>query len=537
MKTIKKKYSHFKRNKVSLLILLLIVVSFILAYIAFQESKHSTVIRGFHPCFSVKSVDATDETIKIKFKEIIPTKFYSNIKDFFGYETYAFDKILNFHNGTTELVEIKEDTLKISINLPFVQSYDGKLYCKTPTAKIPTLSHIKSIISQSENDFSLKMSKNDFSISNYSQAKCYGKSFETRYCDFRNVAIYHGFLTFFANAEFNFPHPLMTIDGRSPPFSSQKSVLDQEPVVMSTSFHSISFTKRIEKDSIYMSIFNDSTTMWDTIASASLPTIGCLDFFNISFDNNIIIRNGKNVNEVFKAVSANEVMFLDKYPKESIFFKRLIVGLPTYEENPSYLRETDQEKLVTFNFDKKLIDQFKEKVNSKFNLIKTQNDQLTVTLLEHNNNLQNIDDLEQYIRTNCDICIFDRINFSSLSLERKMQISAASDIFIGTESDFLSYSFWMQRNRFAPAIIEFQPYGINSTRIGKEIAKFSNFDYYSIQSINKIEIESPECSGLKQNYITDECYNQYLNQNISIELSEFSSVFDHVIRDRTNLVP
>ncbi|EAY12413.1 hypothetical protein TVAG_445250 [Trichomonas vaginalis G3] len=543
-----KRVSFFKRHKIHLIIFAAILSSILLAFISYYESKFPTNIRGFHPCYSIKSIQSQNNTIKISYHENIPIKFYPYLKDYYGFETYAFDQLLIFPNYATNQDYLGEDKLFLSIDLPFIQDYDGKLYCKTPDFnQKPSLLHLKSNIPESENDFDVKLSKIEFSKSNYSQAKCFGSSFETRYCEFRNTALLNGFLVFFSKAKYNFPHPFMTIDGRSPPFSSVSAALDQEPVVLNSSVQEFNENfEIIEKDSILISLFNDSTSLWNTLTSLSLPFISSYETLKITKDILIFIRNAESSNEIVSVLSDNKIRHLQKYPKEKYLFKRLIVGYPTFEEDPSYSRNPDEENRVVFNFNRSFIDKFKNQIFEKYKIPKPDRKDglLDIVLLNSSNNnssILNLDDIEQYIRTSCDFCNLHRVDFKNLDLTQRINLSISSNIFIGAESDEIANSFWMisEEKKKKPVIIELQPFGMTCSRIAKEISKFCDFEYFNLQGVKleALNISSSKaaqlnsCQNNAELCYTNNCYKLLYQQDIKVEISEFAAVFDQIIKE------
>ncbi|OHS93311.1 hypothetical protein TRFO_11941 [Tritrichomonas foetus] len=241
----------------------------------------------FNPCYHLREASSENYTVTIKFSRPIPEKHQKVLNSYFGYQTMSFGLPLVMRPGIPRLLSASQLSLKLEFPLPFIQNYTGFLVCVDPSHFKPSPFQIpKDILPEVDNYLPLEVSVLDFydkmnsipkngqnfegneflenkeNLSNHekkknlkileypknddhqkkddqntlgihwSQMKCFGNSFETRFCDMRRVAIYRNIFVFATEADYIFPEPFLSAGARSAPFDREEGRLIYEPVVI-----------------------------------------------------------------------------------------------------------------------------------------------------------------------------------------------------------------------------------------------------------------------------------------------------------------
>ena len=290
-------------------------------YINFKPDTKNEVIQivEFNPCYHLKEVKSEEYTVNIEFNAPIPENIRSKINGYFGYQTQSFDLPLLMRPGTPKILDSSKISLSLDFFLPFIQNYTGYLICidpkkyKSSTFRIP-----HDILPEVDNFIPLNMSINYFrdeyikkskkanKEKGWSQMICYGTSYETRYCDMRNVAIYKKIFVFATKADYIFPEPFLSLGSRSPPFDRPEGRFIYEPAVIHESL------KKIPGKIIYydakplcyvMSRFYNSIMLWHTTFDFLVPAFHMFEKFEKN--SNEYEKSNSNISKKYPNKTAN----------------------------------------------------------------------------------------------------------------------------------------------------------------------------------------------------------------------------------------
>ena len=259
-------------------------------FINYKPETENNLLQNveFNPCYHLKEIKSEEYTVKIEFSTPVPENIQSKLNNYFGYQTQAFDLPLIMRPGTSKILSSSKFSLSLDFFLPFIQNYTGYLICVDPKNFKPSTFRIPhDILSEVDNFLPLeisishfrsedtKLSKKDQSkVKEWSQMICYGSSYETRYCDMRNVVIYKKIFVFATKADFIFPEPFLSLGSRSPPFDRPEGRFIYEPAVIHESLKKIpgKFIHYKSTPLCYvMSRFYNSIMLWHTAFDFLVP--------------------------------------------------------------------------------------------------------------------------------------------------------------------------------------------------------------------------------------------------------------------------
>ena len=568
---LKKFYYYYKRKlKLHHKIIILFISSLVL-YLFFEtfKIKSQPLQRNNSLCFDIKNVSYEDNKMHISFSK--PISNINNISAYFGYQTTAFNMPLTFQPNSFTNVIKKENDLFIQFDLPFVQYYTGHLYCSSTQydeilenekennqnkkIKSKSLSGPKNFLQQADSLYPLSFNKTNFDYNaEWSQIKCFGETYETRFCEMLNVAIYKDLLVFSTKATYSFPQPFLTLDARAPPFNRKEAILGFEPVVLDKIINSHDNT--MHEKSYLINQFDISTNnVWNVVVDFLIPALVTIQYFENTHEirnRNIIIRDTKyNIDTQFmNCLSLKQPILLWENSEKTYKFDHLIVGLKKLEANPSSARSKEDKYKIKYSFTEHTCPYLHDLVFNSFNihpLTKNDDDYQKILLIENkslNKTFINQEEIEQYMKASCDFCDIDVIDVSKMSRTEIMELFSSAHGIVGMHSDEIANAIWMKPEKNVNKIIfELFPNGFHCNKKHKNIAKLNNFKYFSIvgseipQNDDKNKTTSKKLKDcLEDEYLcsTSECFSVLENQDLYVDISSFSYVWDSIVETLRN---
>lgn len=535
-------------------------VLILLVYLFSRKIPHpQTIVKSleFNPCEEIKSIATNEYNVTISFKKNLPDSINQNIINYLGYQTSAFGLPLYVLPRKTKIVRFHPSLVTIEFQLPVIQNYTGYLFCVNPkTWKPPTLSVPSSVLKEVDTFVPMNMSITNFTSSfNWSQVKCYGDSFETRFCEMRRISMHRNLIVFSSPVHYSFPEPFLSAGARSAPFDRYESRLIYEPIVINHPLASI--TKdimHIPDLSYIIARFYNSWMLWHTTFDFLVPAFGTFDIIegkNKYRDRLIFLRDNdfKAFPEIISSLSTKEIVYLlnDNITR---VFDRVVLGLKKYEENPSASRDSSEMLNIRYNFQNDTCPSLRDEVLRKLDIHSPELsvDTPKILMIERktgNRMIMNIEEIEGYIRQECEFCEIKRVDMGSIPVIDQIKLIAESTVLIGVHGSGLSHCLWMQRStkEHPTSMIEIKPHGYTCRDWFHSASIVAGIDYYDVYSgkknyknnLTELQINQLEnCWSHPEWCPTQICHDLLRDQNITLEISTFSSVWKTITTQLRN---
>ena len=518
----------------------------VIAVMMLRPPRHK---RNTNVCHFLEQAESDQYLVTISFTEEIPATLREKAHEYFGYQTRAFGSLLVLRPGTAQRVDFKGNQLRIRLPLPFIANYSGDLLCSDPSQwNTPVISLLQDVRSLAERILKLDVEVTDFdNHTNFSQMKCFGSSFETRFCDMRRVSIMHQMFVFATPADYAFPQPFLCASGRSAPFDREESRLTYEPVVV----HEPVFgnSEHIPGLSYVVARFFNSHMLWHTLFDFLVPcfhTFSLIEGKNVSMHRRrVFLRDfeGNSFGEIVNSLSSKPLIgyFNDNITRT---FERVIVGLAKLEDEPSAVREYDSMLSVRYNFASDTAPMLRQRVFESMGIadpvIDLQNPLvLVIERKTETRRFLNAIDIEQYMLSKCPFCIVRRVDMSELPLKEQLELVAQAVVLVGVHGSGLSHVLWMRPSdaRTPTAVVELLPRGYVCRDWFASAAAVANVSYYKVMSgVIARNLTDEEKENLERCWQTPElcptlmCHDTLRDQDVWIELGAFGGVWLEIMR-------
>lgn len=528
---------------VAVTMILLFLVTTLQITAPYRNPPHES--KEFHPCYSVFKVFGHDDIITVYFNKNISSKYQNTIHQYFGYETTAFSRPLIIPYNATTFINKTERSVTLQLTLPFVQNYDGSVFCVNPDFfKEESLLKTSSILNKVDNIFEYHTKKSNFSKHNYSQLQCFGDSYETRFCEMRNVGLYNSILVFYSPVLYHFPDPFLSIGARAPPFCRVNSMLNFEPVVIKRPLSQLPGMQKHESTLSYLiARFHNSLMIWHMLYDFIIPAYSTFDMFEKdSYVQNrqIFIRDDEFscYDDFINLLSEKPINYIDKNNPVTISFDRLIVGLRKFETNPTAARIPADMLRINYMFNKETAPRFRDEAMRRLK-INTTIDPLSpkVIIIERKKQKRyfvNPEEVEQYIRQTCDFCDVQRVDFAEYSQAEQVRIASSASVLIGIHGSGLGHVIWMPPSgNGTRALIEILPPGYVCRDWFAKAAEIARVDYYSIfgRVYNSTEPVRQRCLDNPDICATIGCHDYLRDKNLTLDVGEFTGIWTKIAQN------
>jgi hypothetical protein len=502
------------------------------------------------PCSFLSSAISNGRTATIFFSESIPSYFISSLSNYFGYSSMAFGLPLIVRPGVPKLIEESNRSLKLHFPLPFVQNYSGHLFCVNPRSFFSSAFNIpRNVLPEVDNYVPLDFSVGDFDgESQWSQMKCYGATFETRFCEMRKISIYRQLFVFATEVDFVFPEPFLSSGARAAPFDRAEGRLIYEPIVVQTPLEMVSSeTVYVKELSYVMARFYNSRMLWHMTFDFLVPafsTFGVVEGKDLSRHRRIFLRDHEYrvYPELLRAMTDEPIVDLLS-DNTTRTFERVVVGLVKWEKDPSAARGGDAMFGIRYGYTGETAPMLRAEVLRAFKMKPPSlNPSSPVVLIGERKTKSrvflNIDEIEEYILSRCDFCEIQRVNFEGMPISKQIEMAAQATVYIGAHGSGLSHVLWMQEHSLkAPtAMVEIFPHGYGCRDWFESAAAVAGVKYYRTMSSrkgvasNSAGIEKLSlCWERPEQCATAMCHDILRDQNISLDIGAFSSIWMEIL--------
>ena len=547
---------RIRKNKyliIKFLLILCVFISILILATKRYEPPQFLQVTEFNPCYYLSSVSSDNYTVTVNFNTEIPEDIQEKLNEYIGYQTQSFKLPLIIKPGTPKLIKYSKYSAQMIFPMPFIQNYTGYLICSNHYTPAP-FNLPRDILAEVDNFLELNMRIDHFrKDKEWSQLRCFGNTFETRYCDMRNVAIYKQLFFFASEADYVFPEPFLSSSGRAAPFDRYESRLIYEPIVIHDPIKKITELdenfEHYENLSYVISRFYNTGMLFHAILDFLVPafhTFSIIEKSKFSNERYVFLRDYEAAAfpELVQSLSKHKIIELFKDNITRIF-KRVIVGLEKLEKNPSAARENDGMLSIEYNMRNDTAVMLRDEVIKSLSIDPPKLDPyhpliLVVERTKGSRRILNLDEIEEYMLSRCDFCRIKRVDYAELSIQKQVELTAKSSVLFAAHGSGLSNCVWMKPSTVThpTAVIEILPHAYTCRDWFHGAANISGADYYSVMSgkkavhpnITKKEYKHLELCWKHSEYCqTVLCHDTLRDQNISIEIGSLSSVWISVV--------
>ena len=537
---IKKKKNFILNRYLNLILLILFLILFlIINNLIFNKKKIKKNI-----CEKISSILTSNYNLKIYFNEKINNKF--EILNYFAFQTNIFENLIILGPESMNLINFDNNSIELEIYFPNIQFYEGYLLCSNPkNFKNFQLNQLTNSYKYEKIYFNITEFSNNF---NWSQSKCYGKKYETRFCEMKRISFYNNHFIFFHPSKLNFPKPFLGLSSRSSPFDDPSTRLLIDPILTNINPINISF------DLIHLNLtyiigrFYNNIMLYHTIFDLLVPSFETF---------NIIEKNNLNPNRIIYFFDSQFSSYyelinsLSNYPlnilnniEKHIYFNHVVLGLTKMEINPSSYRTNNDMFYVSFNYTNKTAYLMRDTLLNNLNIstnIDIENPKILLINRKKSRYFLNIDEIEQYMRNTCDFCDIQRIEFEDYSIIDQIKMVSSSTVLIGVHGSALSHQVFLPKSNFSfnSALIEIFPHKYSCRDWFKSASVLSNVHYFSAfsseKATNSLNLSKNELNSLKacwnnpESCFSFDCNDKLKNQNVYLEIGEFSNSWNEVL--------
>lgn len=382
--------------------------------------------------------------------------------------------------------------------------------------------------------------------------KCEGQTFETRTCEMRGVLHYRMKFIFSTPAYYHFPTYFMTLCARAPPFSPSEDHLIFEPLVTNEIFNEDVDILENRTSFVFARFFN-SMMLWHILFDFTIPAIFTMN--QIGDPNAVLYLKDNQHNTFFEFVSV-----LSKHPiinlkrfSDSVYFKRVFVGIKKLESNPNRYRRLDEMFRFSYNFNESTAPNLRDLVLKYFSLprpiIKHDNPQIYVISRVGNREIINEKEMSDYIEDTCLYCSVRRVDFQYFSIERQIQLISEASVIVGAHGSGLSHSLWQQPcdENYSTVMLEILPYKYSCRDWYHTAARVARVKYFSFMNTGKIlpSFNDPQdaerakaCWKHSNKCYEIQCHDLLKDQTTVIEMDEFKKKWNQIqqILDQNRMI-
>jgi hypothetical protein len=371
----------------------------------------------------------------------------------------------------------------------------------------------------------------------------------------RRVSIYRQLFVFSTEADFAFPKPFLSAGARSAPFDREESRLIYEPIVIHAPIAMVtSNVTYVANLSYVISRFFNSLMLWHTAFDFLVPafhTFAVVEGPAMSPERRVFIRDHEHnaYPQLLRSISVHPITFLF-HDNVTRTFARVVVGLAKLERNPSAARNGDAMLSIHYDFRVDTALTLRSEVFRALAMplpVLDANDPIVI-IIERAGTARrflNIDEVEQFMMSRCDFCDIRRVDFAQLTVEDQIKVAASALVLVGVHGSGLSHVLWMEsRSNNAPtAMIEVMPHQYKCRDWFHGAADVARIKYYEVMSGSRgvnPNLTEKELARLRECWQRPEwcptaiCHDILRDQNISLEIGSFSSVWMEVVNDLKN---
>jgi hypothetical protein len=507
---------------------------------------------GFDPCACIDHVQSREYTIEISFSDSIPVHLQKTLHSYFGYQSTAFGLPFLILPGRAKPLTVGSAESTIEFPFPFIQNYTGFLLCANPDHFKPSVFGLPhNLLPLVDNYVPLNIRIDDFRDDfSWSQMKCFGNSFETRFCEMRRVSVYQQLFVFSTEADYVFPEPFLSAGGRAAPFDRPEGRLSFEPIVVHSPIEMLSpEVEYIDRLSYIITRFFNSFMLWHTLFDFLVPAFHTFDLIergNFSPGRLIFLRDYDIDSwfDLLQSMSHRDITYL-LADRRTRTFSRVIVGLAKLERNPSAARGDNGMFAIRYNFDRDTAPRLRSSVFWRLNLSVPALDPFAplILIVERNASSRrwnNLEEIEQYMLERCDFCEIRRADLGQMAIREQIRLVSEATVLVGVHGSGLSHVLWMnERSEAEPtSLIEVLPYAYNCRDWFESAAAVARVRHHRVVSARRImpeNVKDPEqlvaCWDRPELCQSYDCHDLLRDQNITLDIGSFSSAWMAVVND------
>jgi len=490
-------------------------------------------------CDSIKSVKTIDDLIYVEFAQetVINRKMVSN----FRFSSILFNNIIDFPVDSAEFVDKLNNMLVFRFNLPVLANYTGDLICSLPSKyNIGFVDHQARV-------FPISLSKKEFSENpKYSEMKCFGNDYATRWCEVRNLAFFNSKFHIFSPAHYTFPDPFIVPGARAPPFDQIEDRFKEEPIVIQGSIKS--FSTKLET-------INEVAYIYGTFYNYHMLWHVLFDFI-IPFKKFLEIRNGTDTSSSRRVyVRSNGVWMYHKLmlcmtefgieiinkTSQKYLFPQAIIGIQKPEKDPDPKRPHNYSLVFEYNFNESTIPYLRDEVLSYVGINKNlENGHPLILVINRHTRFRSLNNAHQIVeaaRRSCLFCDVRLVHYEFLSVYEQLRLSSQSSAIIGVHGGGLSHVMWMKRSKpeFPTHLVEILPYKYDCRNWYETAAIVAGVKYHSVMNTEKNLSESIDsnldyCTSGKGRCIEQRCHDYLRDQNTTLEIDTFLKLWKPIVK-------
>ena len=502
-------------------------------------------------CSKIEGIIAiNNQTIEIRLKNTVDSYNLFN----FVFETEYLNEILLFDYNSFKNISYNQNTKTISFDiiLPFITEYEGTMHCisnefhKVLYRKIDDFKKRKKYYSSpkiiiSKDDFSqLSVSYNYIKEKNEyieSEMKCYGESFDDRFCYGKNIFLIHDSFVFYSNAIYQFPSNFVLLAPRNNTNQTFTDRLSHSPIVTSkVKLSKAESMKLVVKENYvyihsYYEEFLQNVLYLYEFLFPTYQTIQIIEESPIaSFDREFYAMNrNEYYNNYYKIFSNHPVQDIYKLKHKKMLFSNVIFGMKRK------WKQVDSEPYY-YNYTKDDIKGLRELGYSRFNIsIGNLTNTALFALSEHRfNNFGNFQTFPNDVKSECPAFNVKTVQFFNSHPTSTISLVSSSSLLIGQHSTSLASVFWMKEGA---TLVELVPRGFDCCNWYKDLASFSGANYHRVIDsndnlyFNKIVEHQKmlhECYNDPNRCQRKDCYKILRKQMFVVWTDEWKSIISNI---------
>ena len=501
-------------------------------------------------CSNINDVNRiSNERIEIMFKQA------TNQKDLFNFvfETKYLDEILLFDYKSFYNITFNKISISFDIILPFITDYEGKLHClsddfhKISYRKIDDFKRRKKYFSSQK----LVLSKQEFSNSHLtasemqennefvpSEMKCFGETFDDRFCYSKNIFLINENFIFNSNAIYNFPKDFVLLAPRNNTNQTFTDRLSYSPIVSNKIKFSTNDIMKLQiKDNfVYVHSYYENNLLQNVmyLYEFLFPTYQTIQIIEEnpinSFDREFFVLNKNSYYAPYYNVfSNNKIQEISAMKEKKLFLSNVVFGMrrkwQQVDDEPYY-----------YNYTKEDVKGLRELGINRLNI---SIDNITKTALFalsefRFTNFGNFKTFPDDVQSVCSTFNIKTVKFYNTPPNNIISRAASAAFIIGQHSTSLSSVFWMKEGT---TLIELVPNGFDCCTWYKDLASFSGvnyhlvMDHYDNRYFNKvIEFQKflPDCYEDENRCQRKECYKILKKQIFLVLNDEWKSIVSDI---------
>lgn len=505
------------------------------------DEKYSS---DFSPCNYIDVIDGFSNSITIVFKPEIPKKAFDNALNHFFFETKLFDELLLADYNSFTNISSSQVSYSFDIILPAIEIYQGFLLCFNNPPKINNRARL-SIATKTKYKYPLELVNDDFVNTNYSQMRCFGENYASRWCDMRKIAIYKNLVTFSTPVYYNFPSPFLLPGARGPPYDRPGDRFHNEPVVTHKIFNSEDNFTNINSLSYIIGRFYNSMMLWHILFDFAIPAYNTIQ--EIEGEQ---MKNHENSRLVFFHDDEYNVFtefgnIFSKIPTRrvdlvavNLTLRRAIVGMRKFESNLSPYRKMEEMINFRYEFNRSHGYGFREFVMRQMNVtekpINPNNPEIIlISRKGTGRDITNSQEIYDFLVKQCPYCNVRVVDLKMLKISQQISLFASASAMVGLHGSGLTHVLWMPPNtqENPTAMFEIKPYNYWCRDWYEVAANVAAVGYVSVMNkhapiySDKDWFQNMYCYSFKQMCKRLECHDFIRDKQVTLEIEAFKEAW------------